>query len=64
MKQARTLWTRQRPEVWEELKSSGIYRVKKEYIEEKKRIHHGLLSGTVPMVYEDRQKVSYDPSRL
>ena len=35
MKQARTLWTRQRPEVWEELKSSGIYRVKKEYIEEK-----------------------------
>ena len=33
MKQARTLWTRQRPEVWEELKSSGIYRVKKEYIE-------------------------------
>ena len=27
--------TRQRPEVWEELKSSGIYRVKKEYIEEK-----------------------------
>ena len=29
MKQARTLWTRQRPEVWEELKSSGIYRLKK-----------------------------------
>lgn len=35
MKQTRTLWTRQRPEVWEELKNSGIYRVKKEYIEEK-----------------------------
>ena len=23
-----------------------------------------IVSGTVPMVYEDRQKVSYDPSRL
>nr|WP_307999181.1 DUF3841 domain-containing protein [uncultured Merdimonas sp.] len=35
MRQTRTLWTRQRPEVWEELKKSGVYRVKKEYIEEK-----------------------------
>ena len=31
----RRFWTRQRPEVLQELNSSGIYRVKKEYIEEK-----------------------------
>lgn len=29
----KTMWTRQVPEVWEELRQSGIYRVKKEYIE-------------------------------
>ncbi|XCP84560.1 DUF3841 domain-containing protein [Roseburia hominis] len=29
------LWTRQVPEVWEELKSTGIYRVKPEYIRKK-----------------------------
>lgn len=27
-----TMWTRQVPEVWEELQTSGIYRVKEEYI--------------------------------
>ena len=31
----RRFWTRQRTEVLQELNSSGIYRVKKEYIEEK-----------------------------
>ena len=31
----RRFWTRQRPEVLQELNSSGIYRVKNEYIEEK-----------------------------
>lgn len=30
-----TLWTRQVPEVWEELQTSGIYRVKEEYIHKK-----------------------------
>ena len=29
------LWTRQVPEVWEELQTSGIYRVKEEYIRQK-----------------------------
>ena len=27
------LWTRQVPEVWEELQTSGIYRVKEEYLD-------------------------------
>lgn len=30
-----TLWTRQVPEVWEELQASGIYYVKEEYIRKK-----------------------------
>lgn len=30
-----TLWTRQVPEVWQELQASGVYRVKKEYIQKK-----------------------------
>lgn len=30
-----TLWTRQVPEVWEELQASGTYYVKKEYIQKK-----------------------------
>ena len=31
-----TLWTRQVPEVWEELERTGTYRVKEEYIRIKK----------------------------
>lgn len=35
MAKTRSFWTRQRPEVLEELNNSGVYRVKKQYIEEK-----------------------------
>lgn len=34
-KETVTLWTRQVPEVWEELQTSGIYRVKEEYVRKK-----------------------------
>ena len=30
-----TLWTRQVPQVWEELETTGVYRVKEEYIRAK-----------------------------
>lgn len=33
MKKTRTMWTRQVSEVWEELRTNGVYRVKKEYIQ-------------------------------
>lgn len=36
-----TLWTRQVPEVWEELEKTGVYRVKEEYI----RIKNGSIAG-------------------
>lgn len=35
MKETKTMWTRQVPEVWEELKTKGTYRVKEEYIRRK-----------------------------
>ena len=31
-KETMTLWTRQVPQVWEELETTGVYRVKEEYI--------------------------------
>lgn len=35
MNETKTMWTRQVPEVWEELKTKGTYRVKEEYIRRK-----------------------------
>ena len=34
-KETITLWTRQVPQVWEELEATGVYRVKEEYIRAK-----------------------------
>ena len=48
MEETRIMWTRQVPEVWEEIKQHGRYYVKREYIE----IKNGTMSDYYLKLYE------------
>lgn len=64
MNQSTVLWTRQVPEVWEELQNTGTYHVKKEYIQ----IKNGAMADYYLKLYEwftkEARKYTDIPSHL